>query len=116
MKGIATYYGLPSEPLAEGQKIDVQVSIFGVLPRMPWTMEIRTFDPGKMIVRSFEHGGAVQRWEHELRVTPSDGGAQLIDTIILDAGWLTPVYAVWARYMYSRRDPARRAMLSRSVT
>ena len=111
MKGLATFHGLPTEPIATGQKIQVAVSLFGFMPKMPWVMEIAECDPQAGVLQSHEHGGVVRRWDHRLTVEPSNEGAILRDEIIIDAGALTFLYATWARFMYARRHVPRLRML-----
>lgn len=109
--GIVEYDRLPDEPLHAGQVIKTNVSLFGKLPSFPYTMEVIRFDPDRHVVESHEHGGAVKSWDHTLTVSVTPEGARLTDRIVIDAGWLTPLYALWARFMYARRHKPRLEML-----
>ena len=111
MKGLAVFRGLPEEPLRQGMIIDAEVSLLGLLPWARWTMEVREFDPVGRFFKTHEYGGSVTRWDHHLRVAPSDGGAALIDEIEIEAGAGTWIAARWGRYMYRRRHKPRLRML-----
>lgn len=111
MKGIASFEGLPSGRTQTGQKMDVMVSLFGKLPKQPYHMEIVECDDQNMILRSSERGSGVKAWQHKLTVTETETGSRLHDKIDIDAGLLTPVFALWARYLYGARHKPRLRML-----
>ena len=112
MKGIAEFEGLPEGRTETGQKLDVMVSLFGRFPPQPYHMEVLECDDDRMILRSSEVGAGVKSWNHTLTVTPHAGGSRLTDRIEIDAGWLTPVFALWARHMYSARHKPRLRLLA----
>lgn len=111
MKGIASFEGLPSGRTHTGQKMDVMVSLFGKLPKQPYHMEVVECDDQNMILRSSERGAGVKAWQHKLTVTEAETGSRLHDKIDIDAGLLTPVFALWARYLYGARHKPRLRML-----
>ena len=111
MKGLVVYEGLPDAPLAEGQRIETRVSLFGLLPAFDYVMEILRFDPAERVVQSHEHGGAVTRWDHTLTVSPTPGGSRLSDKIVIEAGPMTWAYVLWAKFIYRRRHKPRLEML-----
>lgn len=113
MKSIATFTGLPSGRAQTGQKLDVMVSLFGKMPSQPYTMEVLECDDARMILRSSERGAGVKAWRHTLTVTKTETGSRLRDHIEVDAGFLTPVFALWARYLYRARHKPRQALLRR---
>ena len=92
VRGLATFRNLPNEPVHEGQVAKVEVSVLGLAPWSPWTMEILAFDPENRVLQSHEHGGSVTRWDHRLSVEPTELGARLVDEIAIEAGWSTPLY------------------------
>jgi hypothetical protein len=112
VRGLIDYEPLPDEPMHQGQVIKTNVSLFGRLPPFPYVMEVVHFDPEARTFASHEYGGAVKAWNHTLTVAPTPDGARLDDTIEIDAGWLTPIYALWAKFMYARRHKPRLRMLS----
>lgn len=111
-KRMVTFDGLPSEPMHQGQKIDVTFRLFGKFPPQPYHMEIVEFDADGHRFVSHEHGGAVKSWQHTLTVDPTPDGAVLTDKVVIDAGWLTPIYAAYAWVMYRQRHPARLRLLA----
>ncbi|MGH1578364.1 SRPBCC family protein [Planktotalea sp.] len=113
VRGLLTFTGLPSGAIHKGQVLDVEVSLFGILPAQPYRMEVVDFDPIAMHFTSSEKGMGVKHWIHRLQVQPHALGAELIDEIDIEAGWRTPIIAAWARYMYKRRHKPRLRMLAR---
>jgi hypothetical protein len=111
MQGIASFEGLPSGRTKTDQKLDVMVSLFGKLPSQPYTMEVLECDDARMILRSSEHGAGVKSWHHTLTVSETETGSRLTDKIEIDAGLMTPVFALWARYLYRARHKPRLKLL-----
>ncbi|MEQ5871263.1 SRPBCC family protein [Sagittula sp. NFXS13] len=112
MKGVVTFEGLPSGRVHQGQKITVQVSLFGKLPPQPYFMEVLECDDKAMILRSFEKGAGVKAWCHTLTVEPQPSGSRLRDVIEIDAGWMSWAFALWARFLYRKRHEPRVRMLA----
>lgn len=112
MKGLIRFEGLPEGRTETGMKTDVMVSLFGKLPAQPYHMEVLECDDDAMILRSSEKGAGVKSWNHTLTVTPTGTGSRLTDHIEIDAGWLTPLFAAWARYLYSKRHAPRQRLLA----
>ncbi|MBU2981702.1 SRPBCC family protein [Lentibacter algarum] len=111
MQGIAAFEGLPKGRAVTGQKLNVMVSLFGKLPNQPYFMEVLECDDERMILRSSEKGAGVKSWKHTLEVTETADGSRLSDKIDIDAGWLTSIFAVWAKYLYSARHKPRLKLL-----
>ena len=111
VEGLVTFEGLPEGRTRTGQKIHVRVSLFGLLPKQPYYMEVLECDDAGMILRSLEKGAGVRRWAHTMTVTPAPGGSRLADSIEIDAGMLTPVFALWAKYLYNARHKPRLRLL-----
>lgn len=103
--------GLPSGRIHQGQEIAVRVSVFGILPAQDYTMRVITCDDDHHHFQSAEHGAGVRQWDHDLRLTATASGTRLDETITIDAGALTPLYGLWARYLYRARHPARLRLL-----
>lgn len=111
MKGLISFEGLPAGRTRTGQKLEVMVSLFGRLPPRPYVMEVLECDEDNMRLRSSEKGAGVKSWHHTLTVTGTQTGCRLTDRIEIDAGWLTPVFALWARYLYKARHKPRLRLL-----
>lgn len=104
--------GLPSGRIHAGQTLDIRVSLFGRLPPQRYSMHVVECDDVLHRFRSVEAGAGVRRWEHSLVILPRPGGALLSEQITIDAVLLTPLFALWARYLYRSRHPARLRMLA----
>lgn len=111
MEGVVAFEGLPEGRTRTGQVVDVQVSLFGRLPKQPYRMEVLDCDDARMVLRSSESGAGVRSWRHTLSVEAIPGGSRLRDVIEIDAGILTPVFALWARYLYGARHAPRLRLL-----
>ena len=115
MDGIVTFEGLPDGRTETGQKIDVLVSVFGKLPAQPYHMEVILCDDAAMVLQSSERGAGVKSWTHRLSVQNTPSGCILTDEIEIDAGVLTPVFVMWARYLYRARHKPRLELLQSGV-
>lgn len=113
VEGLISFDGLPAGKVQAGQKADVMVSLFGKLPAQPYHMEVLEFDDGNMMLKSSEHGAGVKSWCHTLHVTSTEAGCQISDLIEIDAGWATPIFALWGRYLYRKRHGVRLRILER---
>lgn len=105
--------GMPSGDMYAGQQIDIQVSLFGVLPPQPYGITIIEVDDIYRQFRSTEEGSGVKTWNHLGRVEETETGSRLIDEIEIDAGWKTPLVAGWAKLLYRARHRPRLALLEK---
>ncbi|SDE83998.1 Ligand-binding SRPBCC domain-containing protein [Paracoccus isoporae] len=112
MDGVVSFEGLPSGRVYQGQKITVQVSLFGKLPPQPYFMEVLECDDEAMTLRSSEKGAGVKSWRHTLSVEPQQSGSRLRDVIEIDAGWMSWAFALWARFLYRKRHEPRVQILA----
>lgn len=112
--GMVAFRGLPRRRMVQGDALNVEVSMFGLLPWKPYRIEMIEVDNDARTYLSEEHGAGVKTWTHRHRVTPTGAGCTLTDRIEIDAGRLTLVAALWARLMYQRRHPARLRLLGLS--
>jgi hypothetical protein len=110
-RGLLRYGALPPGQILAGQSLVVDLSLFGLSPWFPWTIIIDTLDPARRLMRSIEFGGAARWWLHDMQVEESPRGAILRETIRIDAGRLTPGYALFANALYRRRHGPRERML-----
>ncbi|MEL7282754.1 MAG: SRPBCC family protein [Pseudomonadota bacterium] len=106
-EGFLAFRDLPSGTISEGQTLDVQVSLMRLLPYQPYRMQVLHVDDTQMSFASEEQGVGVKVWRHSLQVFPTGTGAQIREAIEIDAGWKTPFFLDWARFMYRRRHPRR---------
>lgn len=111
MEGVVRFDGLPSGRVHTGQNLTVKVSLFGRLPAQPYHMEVIECDNAAMVLQSSEKGVGVKSWRHRLTVEETPEGCRLRDVIEIDAGWLTGLFAAWARYLYRKRHAPRLRLL-----
>lgn len=114
MKGLATYKGMPEGPIAQGDTFHVTVTFLGAVG-MLHEMHVERLDPVSRTIQSRESNAMVQRWDHTLRINPTASGCVWRDTIVLDAGRMTPLSARMCRYVYARRHRKRRALGIRTL-
>lgn len=113
MHGLVSFTGMPEGVTEIRQKVNVKTSLFAKLPAQDYYMEILECDHESMTVRSFEKGSGVKSWRHSFRVVKTDRGCRLIDEIVIDAGLMTWLFCIWARYMYRARHEPRLHILKR---
>jgi hypothetical protein len=111
MAGLAAYDGLPEGGEAkEGWIYKVDVTMWGVLKTKGHVIRVERLDRRNRRLQSREHNPSVKRWDHELTVEPDgQGGCIWRDSVVLDAGWMTPLTARFARMVYRRRHKRRGA-------
>jgi hypothetical protein len=74
-------------------------------------MEVLECDDARHILRSSEKGAGVKSWRHTLSITETPEGCRLTDQIEIDAGLLTPLFVIWAKYLYRARHKPRLRLL-----
>ena len=111
MKGIVDFEGVPTGRAHTGQKMNVMVSLFGKLPKQPYYIEVLECDNARRIMRSSEKGAGVESWLHTLTVEDTPNGSRLIESIEVKAGILTPIFSLWAKYLYNARHGPRLGFL-----
>lgn len=110
-RGMVTQIGLPEGRFETGQRLEIGVSAFGLLPAKPYVIEILECDDALRVMVSREHGAGVKSWDHVMRVEETAGGCRLIDRIEIDAGMMSRAFAAWARLLYHRRHKPRLRLL-----
>jgi hypothetical protein len=92
------------EKLTLGARIDVRLWLFSLIPLNRHVIEIVEVDEDAGIARTREHGGAIKRWNHTLRVEPTGpDSCRYTDEVEIDAGSATPVVAAFARVLFAYR-------------
>ncbi|MFS4439256.1 hypothetical protein ACMA5I_13675 [Paracoccaceae bacterium GXU_MW_L88] len=112
MRGVVHFEGFPEGRLTTGQKIDLKISLLGVLPKQDYHIEVLERSDSPRIMRTLEWGAGVKRWQHLMTVDEIPGGSRLTDSIDIGAGLLTLPCVYWARYMYHARHKPRLDMLA----
>ncbi len=94
-------FGIPAltgraEPLRLGERGTAWLFAFHLLPAYRHTIEIVQIEKTAGTVRTHEHGGILQAWDHTLRVEPIDErSCRYSDTVEIEAGAATAIVA-WA--------------------
>jgi hypothetical protein len=79
--------------------------LFHVIPFSRHTIRVVEVDAATRTLRSREHGGILRAWNHTLHAEPvSADRCRYSDTVEIDAGALTPMVAVTARWIYRYRQ------------
>ena len=112
MKGAISYSGLPTEPVVQGQVINVMLKRWGWLPMGSWHMEVVRRDDANYVLESREGGGFVRDYKHRLELEAIDAvNTRYTDYLDIDAGWMTSLIAPTFRKLYVQRHTMRRARL-----
>lgn len=108
-----SFRGLPPGEFTQGQSVRVSIALLGLFPRQEYHIDILERDDQRRTIRSSERGGGVNAWRHTLVVREAPGGSLLIDTVEIEAGWLTIPAALWAKFIYRQRHWPRIRFLQR---
>ncbi|NKX46203.1 hypothetical protein [Roseicyclus persicicus] len=90
----------------------VTMRLFGVLPlgRQVISVSFPAPPPGGFALHDAGHGGLARVWDHRITVLPEGDGSRYTDAIRIEAGWLTPLVAGFARVFYRHRQARLRRM------
>lgn len=110
--GMIKFKSLPSGKIFEGQNIKVGVSLFGWFPYQDYEMTLVELDNVNRRLRSDEKGAGVEYWRHTLHVVDITDGCRIDESIEIEAGFMSPLFAMWARFMYNRRHKPRIEILN----
>lgn len=95
----------------EGETVIGWVFLFGFIPFSHHHLHIAKIDDESLTLTSREKGGLVKQWNHDIVVTPiSPSECKYRDRIDIDAGFLTPVVVIYARWFYRMRQRRWRSL------
>jgi ligand-binding SRPBCC domain-containing protein len=95
----------------EGETVVGWVFLFGFLPFSRHHLHIVSIDESTRTLSSREFGGLITMWNHDIEVVPIDAAAcDYRDRIEVNAGILTPVIVLYARWFYRMRQRRWRAL------
>lgn len=100
---------LPDEQLpkhwATGQTVRCRLFLFRLIPLGVRTLHFERVDSATREIATREHDRLVRRWDHRIRVTPlNDATCKYSDEIEIEAGLLTPLVALFAKFFYRHRQ------------
>jgi hypothetical protein len=100
----------------EGETFVGWVFLFGFLPFSRHHLHISRIDDSTRTLSSRESGGLITIWNHDICVAPIDSeSCHYRDRIEIEAGIMTPVIVLYARWFYRMRQRRWRA-LAKGVT
>lgn len=95
----------------EGETVIGWVFLFGFIPFSRHHLHIEKIDDEAQTLSSRERGGLLKRWDHDIIVTQvSPEMCSYRDRIDIDAGVVTPVVVLFARFFYRMRQRRWRAL------
>ena len=95
----------------EGETVVGWVFLFGFLPFSRHHLHIASIDESTRTLSSREFGGLITTWNHDIEVVPIDAvTCRYRDRIEIDAGIMTPVISLYARWFYRMRQRRWRAL------
>jgi len=87
--------------------------LFGVIP-LGWQAILISFPEPRGEIRFIRDDGyspLIRRWDHWIEIAPGPAGTtRYTDRITIEAGWLTPLIAAFARVFYAHRQRRWRAL------
>jgi hypothetical protein len=100
----------------EGETVVGWVFLFGFLPFSRHHLHIARIDESTRVLSSREFGGLISVWNHEIEIVPIDSQTcRYRDQVEIDAGVVTTVVVLYARFFYRMRQRRWRA-LAREIT
>lgn len=93
-----------------GETVVGWVFLFGFLPFSRHHLHIASIDDATRTLRSREFGGLITIWNHDIEVVPIDATTcRYLDRIEIDAGIVTPLIVLYAKWFYWMRQRRWRA-------
>ncbi len=97
-----------------GETIFIRSFLFGVIPLGIRSIVFDSIDAPARVIQSRESDPLVQKWDHRVSVTAmGDHQCRYRDEVEIDAGWLTPLVAWFARRLYHHRQRRWRVVAAR---
>ena len=115
-------FGFPAlagrtEALRLGESGTGWLFAFHVLPAYRHTIEVVDVDQATGTIRTREHGGLLQAWNHTLHVEPLGANScRYSDTVDIEAGVATGVVVAVANGIYRYRQRRWRKLVRRHMT
>lgn len=104
---ISNYDGLPATDMQEGETYTTNIRILGLVRCNDYQIRVNKICRETLRIETVESNNVVRLWSHHMQMKPTHRGALWIDSVILDAGLMTPVVARYARFMYQHRHRSR---------
>jgi hypothetical protein len=89
----------------EGETVVGWVFLFGFVPFSRHHLRVELIDESARVLSSREFGGVIRTWNHDIVITPIDHANCLYrDRIEIEAGIMTAVVGLYARWFYRTRQ------------
>lgn len=103
--------GARQDTWREGETVVGWVFLFGFVPFSRHHLHIARIDESTRIMSSREHGGLISVWNHDIEVVPIDEKTcHYRDRIEIEAGLVTSLIVLYARWFYRMRQRRWRAL------
>jgi hypothetical protein len=103
-RGVAVYRNLPVDPMREGERYVIDVTVWGVMKNPEYTVYVERLDKTARRIQSREEGWMIRQWDHTLSIDETgDGGCRWTDRIVVDCSWATAFMVRVARVIYRTR-------------
>jgi ligand-binding SRPBCC domain-containing protein len=97
--------GEVADELHAGQSIHLRLLLFGVIPAWEHLIRIVRLDDTARELFTNERGGAVETWNHLIRIEPAGPArTRYTDEIEIEAGRVTPLVWGYAQLFYRYRQ------------
>lgn len=107
--------GFPERWL-QGATMRCKCYVFGIIPLGTHSVYLERVDSATREIQSRERDPLIRRWDHLIRVQPTDDGwTHYSDEIIIEAGWLTFLVWLFAQWFYRHRQRRWRQVAHRLV-
>lgn len=89
----------------EGLTLVIKPYLFSFIPMPKKTIKMEKIDHESMFLQTREYDAMVKVWDHSISVVDSENGkTKYSDTIEIEAGILTPLVWLFAKWFYRHRQ------------
>lgn len=93
------------ERWSPGLTVQCRPYLFAIVPLPIRTLRFERVDDEQQAIQTREWDLLVRRWDHLIRVRPeTEGICRYSDEIEIEAGWRTPIVALFAKLFYRHRQ------------
>lgn len=105
-----------TDPIHAGESGSGWLMLFHVLPLYRHSIEVLAVDHGTRTIKSHEHGGMVNRWDHTLHAEEiGPDRCRYSDTVVIEAGAFTALVAAAAKGIYCYRQRRWHRLVERQL-
>lgn len=106
------------EEWLENRSVTSRLKFFGLFPAWNHEIYFQKICDSALEILTQEQGGIVSKWEHLIKVTPTDNDAIILytDQIDIEAGLFTPFVWLYAHLFYRYRQLRWKRLILEQVT